>query len=162
MKKLRSRKIITVLVAGGIVLGGAGAALAYFTSTGNGTGNATVGASTDWLVTTQAPTGGLLYPGTGTDTVDYTVTNQSTGYQELNGTTAALTTDVGGGVYDTTTSAFVDGCLASWFTVTNTTVSGDVAAAGSLSSNVTIALNDSGTNQDTCENLTPQVTVSAS
>ena len=103
MKVFRSKKAVAVLVAGAIALGGAGAALAYFTSSGTGTGNATVGTSSNWSVASTAPTGGALLPGTGTDTVAYTVTNSGSGYQELNGTTAALTTDVGGGVYDTTT-----------------------------------------------------------
>jgi hypothetical protein len=162
VKKLRTKKGLAILLAGAIVLGGAGAALAYFTSTGNGTGNATVGTAGSWTVATSAPTGGLLYPGTGTDTVAYTVTNSGSGYQELNGTTAALTTDVAGGVFDTTTHAFVDGCQASWFTVTNTTVSGDVAPSADLSSSLTITMQDSGTVQDPCKNLTPQVTISAS
>jgi len=162
VKILRSKKAVAVLVSGAIVLGGAGAALAYFTSTGSGTGNATVGASANWAVATSAPTGGPLYPGTGTDTVAYTVTNTDSGFQELNGTSAVLTTDAAGGVFDTTTQAFVDTCQASWFTVTNTSVSGDVAASADLSSSLTISLNDSGTNQDFCEHLAPQVTISAS
>jgi len=162
LKIFRSKKVMTVVLAGAIVLGGAGAALAYFTSTGNGTGNATVGTAGAWTVATSAPTGGLLYPGTGIDTVAYTVTNSGSGFQNLSGTTAALTTDVNGGVFDTTSNAFVDGCKASWFTVSNTTVSGDVAPSAHLSSSLTITMQDSGTVQDPCKNLTPQVTVSAS
>lgn len=162
MKRFRSKKAVAVLVAGAIVLGGAGATLAYFTSTGSGTGNATVGTSTDWSVSVAAGTGGPLYPGAGTETIGYTVTNPGTGQQELNATSAALTSDVAGGVFDTNTSAYVDTCLASWFTVTNTTVSGDVAPAGSLSSSLTVVLNDSGTDQDACQGIAPQVTVSAS
>jgi hypothetical protein len=158
----KTKRIVAAGLTAGLTLGLASAAFAYFTSTGSGTGNATVGSAGTWTVATSAPTGGLLYPGVGTDTVAYTVTNSGSGYEELNGTTAALKTATGGGVYDTTTSAFVDGCQASWFTVINTTVTGDVAAAGDLSSNVTIALTDSGTNQDACESLTPQVIVSAS
>jgi hypothetical protein len=161
VKRLRSKKVIMALAAGGLTLGLAGAALAYFTSTGSGTGNATVGTSGNWTVATSAPTGGLLYPGVGTDTVAYTVTNDGSGYQELNGTTAALTTDVAGGVFDTNTNAYNDSCEASWFTVTNTSVSGDVAASADLSSSLTIQLNDSGTDQDACQGVDPQVTISA-
>jgi hypothetical protein len=162
VKRFRTKKVAIVVVASALGLGLAGGALAYFTSTGSGTGNATVGTSSAWVVATSAPTGGLLYPGTGTDTVAYTVTNSGSGFENLAGTTAALTTDVGGGVYDTTSDAFVDGCQASWFTVTNTTVSGDVAAGNDLSSSLTIQLNDSGTDQDPCQGLTPQVTINAS
>ena len=60
---------------GAIGLGVAGGALAYFTSTGSGTGNATVGTATAWTVSVDCTTGGLLTPGVGTDTVAYTVTN---------------------------------------------------------------------------------------
>ena len=84
MKRFRTKKVMTVVLAGAIVLGGAGAALAYFTSTGSGTGSATVGSSTALTVASVAPTGGPLYPdaaigGANVETVAYTVTNPSAG-----------------------------------------------------------------------------------
>jgi hypothetical protein len=142
----------------------AGAAVAYFTSSGSGTGNATVGSSSHYAVTTDAPTGGSLYPGSGIDTVGYHVKNTSAGAQSVSSITAALTTDANGGVYDTTSSAFVDGCKASWFTVTNSpgTLPDDLAGGTTHSGSATIALTDSGGNQDPCQGLTPQLTVNAS
>ena len=43
MKRFMNKKVVAIGLAAGITLGGAGAAFAYFTSTGNGTGSATVG-----------------------------------------------------------------------------------------------------------------------
>ena len=82
MKRFRTKKGLAIVLAGAISLAGAGAALAYFTSTGSGTGNVTVGTSSNWKVTTVAPTGPALLPNSGTDTVGYTVANQSCGCAE--------------------------------------------------------------------------------
>jgi hypothetical protein len=47
-----TRKRIAIFCAAAIVvLGGAGAAFAYFSSTGSGTGQATVGSAATWQVT---------------------------------------------------------------------------------------------------------------
>ena len=144
-----------------VMVGGAGAAFAYFTTNGSGTGNATVGTSSPWAVTFAPNTGGPLYPGTGTVTVHYTIRNPGSGQQNLNGTTAALTAS-GLNVVDSVSSQPVDGCLVSWFTVTNITVSGNLAPTAALTSSVTVTMQDSGTTQDACKNASPQVTVNAS
>lgn len=146
------------------VLAGAGMALAYFTSTGSGTGHAAVGNASPYAVAVATATGGPLLPGSGSQTVTYVVTNTGSGAEDLNATAAALTTDASGGVYDTTSGTFVDGCQASWFTVaiTDPNLPVDLAPGGSYSAgSATITMQDSGTNQDACEGLTPQVTVSA-
>jgi hypothetical protein len=159
---LKRKRVLVVLSVA--MLAVAGAAFAYFTSTGTGTGNATVGAPSTYTVTTAAPTGGLLYPGEGTDTVTYEVKNNSTGHPNLEETTAALTTDVGGGVYDTTSKAFVDTCKASWFTVVNSSPGVPVDLAGGTSytkGSATIALKNEPVNQNACQSLTPQLTVDA-
>jgi hypothetical protein len=161
--KLRT-KIAVGATLGAAVLGGGGMlAFAYFTSTGSGTGNATVGSASNWSVVAAAPTGGALLPGFGTDTVGYTVKNVSSGHQGFTTTTAALTTDANGGVYDTVQAKFVDGCLASWFTVTNTPpAAADLANNGTVSGSLTISLNDAAANQNACQGLSPQVTINAS
>lgn len=58
-------------------------AIAYFTGTGSGTGQAKVGTSTPWDVTFTGSTG-TMYPGSGTSTVAYTVKNVGSGNQHLN------------------------------------------------------------------------------
>jgi hypothetical protein len=161
--KLRT-KIAVGATLGAAVLGGGGMlAFAYFTSTGAGTGNATVGSASHWTVAAAAPTGPALLPGFGTDTVTYTVTNPSSGHQGFNTTTAALTTDANGGVYDTVNHQYVDGCLATWFTVVNTApAAADVPGGNSVSGSLTISLNNVNSAQDACQGLNPQVTISAS
>jgi hypothetical protein len=60
----------------------------------------------------------------------------------------------------------VAGCLASWFTATNTppaylpqTLAG---SATSTAGSVAVTMQDSGTNQNVCQGATPDITVSAS
>lgn len=158
----RKRVVATVGVIASLVV--AALAVAYFTSTGTGTGNATVGSSSNYTVTVDAATGGPLYPGSGTTNLAYHVKNVNAGQQQVGTITAALTTDAGGGVYDTTSAGFVDGCKASWFTVTNHpgTLPDNLAHNAVHDGSADIVLNDSGTAQDACQGLKPQLTVNAS
>ena len=85
-------KIGVGVATGAAVLAGGGVALAYFTSSGNGTGSANVGTSSNWSVA-QTGHSGTLYPcgssfpqtgcGTNQETLTFTVTNNSTGAQLL-------------------------------------------------------------------------------
>ena len=77
------RRIVIVGITGAVVLGGAGAAFAYFTASGQGTGTGSVGSATSFNVVVGTPTGGPLYPGAGTETFGYTITNTGTGNQGL-------------------------------------------------------------------------------
>jgi hypothetical protein len=164
MSRRFNKKYVVAAVGVVAALAISAAAIAFFTDSGTGTGNASVGTSSSYLVTTDALTGGPLYPGSGTENVAYHVKNESSGQQQVSSITAVLTTDVAGGVYDTTTTAFVDGCKASWFTLTNHpgTLPDNLAGGATHSGSVDVILTDSGTNQDPCKNLTPQVTVHAS
>jgi hypothetical protein len=75
------------------VLAVAGAAFAYFSTTGSGTGSATVGTSTP--LTISGTTATTLYPGTST-TVSFTVDNTSPGSQHVGTITlGSVTTDAG-------------------------------------------------------------------
>jgi hypothetical protein len=163
------KKIIAGAAAAALVAGIGGAAFAYFTSTGSGTGNGQVGSATNFTVTVAAYTGSAnLYPGTGSQNVTYTVTNSGSGDQLLTSTSAALTADVNGDVFDTTANATAVGCKASWFTVTNhqpttpavpATLAGGASATGG---NVDLSMPSNSTdNQDPCQGVTPQITVSA-
>ena len=168
MKRFMNKKVTAIGLAAGLALGAAGAAFAYFTTSGSGTGNGKVGSSSSFTVTVDAYTGGPIYPGSGSENATYTVKNPGPADQLLTSTSAALTTDVGGGVYDTTSHAFVDGCQASWFTVTDnqpttpaepvTLASGASATGGSVDLSMP---SNSTDNQNPCEGLTPQITVSA-
>jgi hypothetical protein len=158
--------IASVLIAIVVVGVAGGAAFAYFTAGGTGTGSAVVGSSSTWEVTAAGVTGGPLLPGSGTQTINYTITNTSTGSQQLTSTSAELTADSSGNVFDTETNATAAGCLASWFTVTNNPPPGlSLTVAGSASvtgASVTVTMDESGTNQDACQDTSPQVTISVS
>lgn len=144
----------------------AGSAFAYFTSTGTGTGSATVGSPSNWTVTPAAATGGPLYPGAGSMQINYTVTNASTGHQQLAATTAVVA-DSGGNV--TQAGVPVTGCLSSWFTATNTPpttpgalpqdLAGGASATGGF---VTVTMSDAAANQNVCQGVKPDITIGAS
>jgi hypothetical protein len=144
------------------VLVGAGAAVAYFTSSGSGTGQASVGSSTAFTVNVAAATGGPLYPGSGTENLTYTVHNGSSGHQNLSSTSAAVAADNNGAITDNGTS--VTGCKASWFTATNHAPSLPQNLAGGADAtggNVDVTMQDSGTSQNACQGAHPDITVSA-
>ena len=159
-RKIGLAALAAVIAAGGVV------AFAFFTAAGTGTGNGAVGTSTAWHVSSSAYTGGPLYPGSGSENVPFTVTNQNPGNQALTSITSALTTDGSGGIYDVNTSSFNDACLASWFTVSNTTPTfpDDLAGtapgpAGSYSGTATLTMQDFPTSQNACQGVDPQVTI---
>lgn len=140
----------------------AGGALAYFTSTGTGTGTAKVGTATAFTVTPAAATGGSLYPGAGTETISYTVTNPGTGAENLSATSASVASS---GANVTQSGTAVPGCLASWFTAVNhpPTLPQDLAGgATSPAATVTVTMADSGTNQNPCQGAQPDITINAS
>jgi hypothetical protein len=137
------------------------AAVAYFTDTGSGTGQAKVGTSTPWTVT-FGTTSGTMYPGAGNSTLPYTVTNAGSGNQQLQSTSATVVSDGSGNVKSSGTS--VPGCLASWFTASNTPPTGlpaTVAPSGTKTGSVSVTMAESGTNQDSCKNVMPDILVSA-
>jgi hypothetical protein len=74
----RSRKALAFALAGSLAI--VGAAVAYFTTSGSGTGTATVGTSS--ALTIHGTTTSTLYPG-GTTPVSFTVDNASSGNQQL-------------------------------------------------------------------------------
>ena len=174
MKRFRSKKVVAILVSGAIALGGAGAALAYFTSSGGGTGSATVGAAGSWTVTQvgAASPANSLYPdaapgGANIETVTYNVTNNGSGAQNLSSVTVAV---------DPTFSA-VDAnsdpaCTAADFSLdggtpgasaTDSALAGEVAAGATTgNSTFTIELIDNGANQDSCINQTVPLVFTAS
>ncbi len=149
-------------------------AVAYFTGAdGSGTGNATVGSSSAWTVSvdpssaTFSPSGySAIYPGSGTETIPFTVTNAGKGAQNLKTLSYSIKNDGGSpALAETTSGSVITGCQASWFTAaahSGTTPPGDLAAGGTYSGNVDVTMTDSASNQDPCQGKTPGVTVTAS
>jgi hypothetical protein len=157
---VQTRKGRLAALGSGVALVAVVGAVAYFTNTGSGTGQATVGTSTPWGVTFGATTGTML-PGSGTSTVNYTVTNNGTGNQQLTTTTATVVSDGTGNV--TSSGTAVPGCLASWFSAANSPPAAvTLPPGGSATGSAAITMVESGTNQDPCQGVTPDILVSAS
>lgn len=156
----KKRSVVALSIVA--VLAVAGGAYAYFSSTGSGTGTASVGTSSPWTVTPAAATGGPLVPGSGTETITYTVTNASSGHQKLNTTTASVASNSSGDV--TTNGTDVPGCLATWFTVTNTPPAAADLAGGATQTggSLTVTMPNVNTNQDSCKGASPDITINAS
>ncbi len=133
----KKRVILLGIVAAAVAIGTT--AFAYFTTTGSGTGSASVGSSS--AVTIHGTTDDTLYPGTST-TVHFTIDNPSDGNQYV----ATIKLD------SVTTDGAHSGCDTSDFTMPDVTVNqnfpnGDgqtVTATGTLS------MADDG-NQDDCQ-----------
>ena len=153
MKLFKSKKLIAVVATGAIVLGAAGGAYAYFTSTGSGTtvGGGHIGASSAVTVTGISVTG--LKPGL-TKPVSYSFTNTAgNGNQNFGVASASVST------------ILPVGCTATIAALSPTAAS---AAVGTVLDGATF--NSSGTNQpsitmtengnqDACQNATFDVTV---
>jgi len=170
VKGKMSKKVVAILVTLVVAVGAAGLAFAYFTDNGTGTGTAKVGTSSGWGVAQNGAFAGIMYPGAGTSTVTYTVTNSSTGHQAIASAgkvTAAIVNDGASPALVKSGGSAVTGCLASWFhagtpaAVGSPTYPIDLAAGASQDYTVAVTMDNSTTvNQDTCKNITPDVTLS--
>jgi hypothetical protein len=173
----RTKKIVAVGATLALTLGIAGAAFAYFTANGSGTGTAYVGSPAPWTVAVHldaSSNGVYLYPGTGVETLDFTILNSGGGPQALTSVTAAPTNDGSGLVESGSPLADIGGCYASWFPVTFNgsltngnvgtpyTYGQEIAAGHYVFGSVTVSMTDAAQNQDACGGLTPSVTVKAS
>lgn len=149
---LVSGVVVAVLAVGGV-------AFAYFTSTGSGTGQATVGTATNWTVTPGAPSG-TMYPGVGSTTIVFTVQNAGTGNQQDNNDTVSIPTS---GADVTSHGVDVPGCLATWFTATKGTDNAqgvDFAPGQTKTVTVTVTMSDPNVAQDACQGVTPDIKLS--
>lgn len=159
IRRLFSRKR-TMLLGSLAAIAAVVGAIAYFTDSGTGTGQAQVGTSTPWSVTFGTTTG-TMYPGSGTSTVPYTVTNSGSGNQHLNTTTATVVSDGSGNVKQSGTA--VPGCLAIWFSAANTPpAAATLAPSGSTTGSAAVTMTESNTNQDACKNVLPDILITAS
>ncbi|AUI51900.1 hypothetical protein [Arthrobacter crystallopoietes] len=158
MKKFTAHKKRVAITTAALVAIGGGAAFAYWTSTGSGTGSATTGTTVPFTVTSTTATGGPLTPGGPSQVVEFEVTNPSTGVQRLQNVIVTvadedgiLWTDAGGCSYK---DYFVSDAV---FTA------GDVAPnGGKVTGTVTIKMNNLATNQDACKGLAVPLHFSAS
>src|SRR6201992_2944086 len=151
MRKLFTtrRRIIIACVAVRIVIF-AGAAYAYFTATGSGTGSASVGSASNWTVSQPADSSHNLYPGSGSETLTYTVTNVGGGAQAFNSVTPVIANDGSGNVK--AGGQPVVGCLAAWFptptVISEPPANTSIAHNGTATVQLGITMTDSGTKHD--------------
>jgi len=146
MKFLKRKKVVVPLAIVA-VLALTGGAIAYWTASGSGSGNATVGTSSA-LTVTAVSFGGPLYPGSSTP-VTFSVNNP--------GSAPIHVTSITSGGISTTGS-----CLSSDFSFTNgTTLPADIPAGGSLAGTGTLAMANTALNQDACKSTSVGLTINA-
>jgi hypothetical protein len=137
-KKVMRKRVLIPL--GVLVVVMAGAAFAYFSSTGSGTGSGAVGSSS--AVTLHGSVSSSLYPGTSSP-VSFTVDNPSPGSQRVGTITlASIATDAGH-----------SGCSMSDFSMPNVTVN-QVFPNGngqSVTATGTLTMANTASNQDACQ-----------
>jgi len=166
-----TKKRVAAAVAAIAITGGGMAAYAYFTDTGSGNGSAGVGTATNWSVTNLVSSG-TLYPGAGSATLTYKITNAGTGHQKINAVTVSVAADGSGNVLDSTSGNPVSGCLASWFSVGSssftdsgnaaTTIPKDLAGADFVNGSTSTTMTNAAVSQDACKLASPRLTVSVS
>lgn len=170
LRNLSKKKLAAIAFVGALAI--TGVSVAYFTGgSGSVNGSGSVGASSPWGVTSGASTwsGSLtaLYPGASNNTefVPFTVTNNGNGHQSLATLTAVVAKDASGNA-ETAAGTSITGCLASWFTATvdsgNPALPSNLAPGGTYTGKIDLTMQDSGTNQNPCQNAAPAVTITAS
>lgn len=151
-KKITKKNTKRVAIVGGTVaaLLTGGVAYAYWTTSGNGSGSATTGTSSAFVVTTDAATGGPLTPGgADNETVAFHVKNTNSGVQRLQTVTVTVANADG--------SAWVSapGCSAADFTIGNPAFTpGDIESGNTADGTVTISMKNLTTSQNGCKGVT--------
>jgi hypothetical protein len=148
------KRILTVAAAVVVLVGGAGAAFSYWTSSGSGTGNGTTG-TTAPVTAVQTTTIANLRPGGAAQTLSGNFTNTNTGPVYVTNvvvTIASVVKDAGAvaGTCDATDYAITGGTMAVGAEV-------PVGTAQGAWSGATIAFVDKGTVQDQCKLATVNV-----
>lgn len=166
MKDGKRKKLIAVLTAGLVIVGGV-AAYAYFTSTGTGSGTATVGTATSWQVDVTVGTD-TLYPGYGSAGITVDVTNVGDGHQLLDKLVATIDapSNTTGPACTTDDFALSSG---SWV-ISNGGKTATLSGLGQdLDPNAThtdgtlsVSMNNLPQNQDDCQGATVNLSVDAS
>jgi hypothetical protein len=152
--KHRTKKIVA-LTAALVVVGGA--AFAYWTTGGSGSGTAGTGTSANVTVVQTAAAGGLA-PG-GSTALSGTITNATNTDYDVTAVTAVVT------VFSVAADATKPPCTAADFTITGTSTNPPVALAnttgGGAWSGLSLNMVNGALNQDNCKNISVPITYSA-
>jgi hypothetical protein len=147
MRKISGRKLLVAGVATAVIAGGAGAALAYWSTTGTGAGSASTSTGASDLDIEQTSTISGLAPGVAPQPISGTVANNASNKAYVNTVTVSIASVTGG----------AGSCDASDYTLANPTMSigQDVPSGGTVNfGGATLAFNDKATNQDGCKGAT--------
>jgi len=139
-----SKRAISVVVVTAVLLGGAGAAFAYWSATGTGSGTGTTGTS---LAVNAVQSGTItnLAPGGTAQSINGTFTNLNAAPTFVNTLTVAITSVTGG----------AGSCAASDYTLANAVVTVNATVStGTTWTGPTIVFNNKVTNQDGCKGAT--------
>lgn len=152
MKRFMNKKVAAIGLAAGLALGAAGAAFAYFNTTGAGDGSATTGNATALVITQVAPAVTGLVPGGPAGTIHLSIHNTAATAQTLGPITVTVT-----GVTSGTLSAadslgnLPETCVIGMYSTTQSAVVGTIPAGNTATTTATVQLNDDGLNQDNCQ-----------
>jgi len=152
----RRRKLTVATVIA--ILAFAGVAFAYWTTTGSGTGTGTTGTSATVTVTQTGTISGLV-PGSASQAVNFTITNPKTTPQYVTSVSFVISS-----ITKISDGSAASGCSSADFTLVQPTAINTDLAGGDTPfspSGASIAMNDLGTNQDGCKNVTVRLTFSA-
>jgi hypothetical protein len=151
MKRFMNKKVVAIGLAAGLALGASGAAFAYFTSTGTGTGSATTGSSAGLNIAQVGSVTNLL-PGAASQTIHYTVTNNTTSAENVGQVTVTAASVTSGTLTGTDSEGnTIVPCSTSFYPIVQgPALNTDLAAGASVSGTATISMTDSG-NQDNCQ-----------
>jgi hypothetical protein len=157
MHLLKRKKVLLPLVAVG-VLAAATAAFAYWTTAGTGTGSASAGTSSAVSVSQVGSVSGLV-PGGAAQAVDFKVTNPKTTPQYVSGVSISISGVTGPNIDGTHPCSASDFTLVQPNAITADLPSGDSTFSPSGAS---LAMKDSGSNQDGCKGATVNLAFNAS
>jgi hypothetical protein len=144
VKRFMNKKVAAIGLAAGLALGTAGAAFAYFSSTGSGSGSASTGSSTSVAISQTNTVSGLL-PGGPSQTIDYSVTNNGSGSEYVGQVTVSVASVTSGSLADET-------CATSMYPIVQgAPINADVPAGQTVNGTATISMTDDGNNQDNCQ-----------
>ena len=157
MKKFTSKKGLVLLATMAVAIAAAVGAYAYFTTTGSGSGSALVGSDTPWQVDTDAATGGPLTPGGPSQTVGYTITNNSTGHQYLSNVAVSVANSDGSawdGPGDCSAADFSVNGAAPGTAYDDNTLAQDFGPGADDSTSIDIQMVNRNANQNDCRGVT--------
>jgi hypothetical protein len=146
LKRFMNKKVVAIGLTAGLTLGVAGAAFAYFSGSGAGTGAADTGSvtTTDLAISSSTPTG--LLPGGPAGTINLTIKNNGSGAEHVGTVTGTVSGVTSGSIVGDET------CATSFYTVAPVNVDKDIAAGTTYSlATTTITMGDDGNNQDNCQ-----------